>query len=126
MFQEARLFPHLTVQQNLRYGRFFAPRGNRADFDQIVDLLGLAPLLARRPIGLSGGEKQRVGIARAFAIQPKMLLLDEPFASLDPNLRVRLRQDVIAILRTAGAAVVVLGLVGLGYYLGRARGRSAR
>ena len=83
VFQEARLFPHLTVQQNLRYGRFFAPRGNRADFDQIVDLLGLAPLLARRPIGLSGGEKQRVALGRAILSQPRLLLLDEPLAALD-------------------------------------------
>jgi molybdate transport system ATP-binding protein len=84
VFQDARLFPHLTVSQNLRYGRWFAPRRERyASFDEIVDLLGIRALLPRKPQNLSGGEKQRVAIGRALLASPRLLLLDEPLASLD-------------------------------------------
>ncbi|WP_274626286.1 molybdenum ABC transporter ATP-binding protein [Arvimicrobium flavum] len=84
VFQDARLFPHLTVAQNLRYGRFFTPQADRyADFDSIVDLLGIGHLLDRKPDRLSGGEKQRVAIGRALISSPKLLLMDEPLASLD-------------------------------------------
>jgi molybdate transport system ATP-binding protein len=84
VFQEARLFPHLTVRQNLGYGRWFTPARERyADFDHIVDLLGIEALLERRPAALSGGEKQRVAIGRALLASPQLLLMDEPLASLD-------------------------------------------
>lgn len=85
VFQDARLFPHLTVRQNMSYGRWFAGKGAvpAAGFDDIVALLGIAPLLARRPGGLSGGERQRVAIGRALLAGARVLLLDEPLASLD-------------------------------------------
>jgi molybdate transport system ATP-binding protein len=84
VFQDARLLPHLSVRQNLLYGRFFTRKNERyADFDRIVALLDLAHLLARRPQGLSGGEKQRVAIGRALLASPRLLLMDEPLASLD-------------------------------------------
>jgi molybdate transport system ATP-binding protein len=84
VFQEGRLFPHLTVRQNLLYGRFFTPAAERyAALDQVVGLLDIAPLLERRPAALSGGEKQRVAIGRALLASPRVLLLDEPLASLD-------------------------------------------
>ncbi|MBS0123476.1 molybdenum ABC transporter ATP-binding protein [Thetidibacter halocola] len=84
IFQEGRLFPHLTVRQNLAYGRWFAPKeANHADLGQIVDLLGIGPLLDRRPGALSGGEKQRVAIGRALLSAPRMILADEPLAALD-------------------------------------------
>jgi molybdate transport system ATP-binding protein len=84
VFQDARLFPHLTVAQNLRYGRFFTPAGERyADFDAVIALLGIKHLLDRRPALLSGGEKQRVAIGRALVASPKLILMDEPLASLD-------------------------------------------
>jgi molybdate transport system ATP-binding protein len=84
VFQDARLFPHLTVRQNLRYGRFFTPAADRwADFGRVVDLLGIGHLLDRRPAGLSGGEKSRVAIGRALIASPRLLLMDEPLASLD-------------------------------------------
>jgi len=84
VFQEARLFPHLTVRQNLLYGRWFAPRAKRGDdLERVVDLLGIGTLLERRPGRLSGGEKQRVAIGRALLADPRLLLMDEPLASLD-------------------------------------------
>jgi molybdate transport system ATP-binding protein len=84
IFQDARLFPHLTVRDNLRYGWKRAPRTDRPiAFDTVVDLLGIADLLDRRPARLSGGEKQRVAIGRALLAQPRVLLMDEPLASLD-------------------------------------------
>lgn len=88
VFQEGRLLPHFTVRQNLLYGRFFTPRADRyADFGQVVVLLDLAQLLERRPHTLSGGEKQRVAIGRALLASPRMLLMDEPLASLDAGRR---------------------------------------
>jgi molybdate transport system ATP-binding protein len=84
VFQEGRLFPHLTVRQNLLYGRWFTPSSERrAGVEPVVDLLGIRPLLDRRPKSLSGGEKQRVALGRALLADPRLLLLDEPLASLD-------------------------------------------
>lgn len=76
VFQEPRLFPHLTVRQNLTYG-------GRQNFDQVVDMLGIASLLTRRPAHLSGGEAQRVALGRALMSGAELLLLDEPLAALD-------------------------------------------
>jgi molybdate transport system ATP-binding protein len=84
VFQDARLFPHMSVAANLRYGQFFTPKSERyVEHDAVVDLLGIGHLLHRRPSGLSGGEKQRVAIGRALLASPKLLLMDEPLASLD-------------------------------------------
>lgn len=80
VFQEGRLFPHLTVRQNLLYARAAQPG---AGFDHVVGLLGIEPLLERRPGALSGGEVQRVAIGRALLSKPRMLLMDEPLAALD-------------------------------------------
>ncbi|MDE2445614.1 MAG: molybdenum ABC transporter ATP-binding protein [Alphaproteobacteria bacterium] len=83
VFQDARLFPHLSVQQNLKYGRWFSKRRGTAEFDKTVDILGLGALLRRKPVTLSGGEKQRVAIGRALLSNPRLLLMDEPLAALD-------------------------------------------
>ncbi|WP_306154286.1 molybdenum ABC transporter ATP-binding protein [Roseovarius sp. MMSF_3281] len=84
IFQEGRLFPHLTVRQNLAYGAWFAPKNApREDEAKVVELLGIGPLLNRRPAALSGGEKQRVAIGRALLAAPHMILADEPLAALD-------------------------------------------
>lgn len=80
VFQDARLFPHYRVQGNLQYGM---AASMRSQFDSIVALLGIAPLLNRFPLTLSGGEKQRVAIGRALLTAPEILLMDEPLAALD-------------------------------------------
>lgn len=82
VFQDLRLFPHLDVRGNLGYGMRKA-REPRFGFDEVVALLGIERLLARRTGNLSGGEAQRVAIGRALLAQPKLLLLDEPLSSLD-------------------------------------------
>ncbi len=86
VFQDARLFPHLTVEGNLRFGLKRAQSRGMAGlirFDEVVDVLGVGSLLQRRPRDLSGGERQRVGLGRALLSQPRLLLMDEPLASLD-------------------------------------------
>ncbi|WP_109078698.1 molybdenum ABC transporter ATP-binding protein ModC [Aggregatibacter kilianii] len=80
VFQDARLFPHYTVKGNLRYGM---KNTSKAEFDYIVELLGIGHLLKRYPITLSGGEKQRVAIGRALLTDPEILLMDEPLSALD-------------------------------------------
>jgi molybdate transport system ATP-binding protein len=88
VFQDGLLLPHLSVRQNLLYGRFFTPPAERwAELEKITTLLDLAPLLERRPHKLSGGEKQRVAIGRALLASPRLLLMDEPLASLDAGRR---------------------------------------
>lgn len=90
VFQEHRLFPHLDVRDNLLYGRRRVPRAERdsarfgqVGFERVVGLLGIEPLLGRRPRDLSGGEKQRVALGRALLAAPRLLLMDEPLAALD-------------------------------------------
>jgi molybdate transport system ATP-binding protein len=83
--QDAGLFPHLSALGNVRFGA----RADRAAVDAAIETLELRPLLDRRPSSLSGGERQRVALARALATRPRLLLLDEPLAALDPGLRER-------------------------------------
>lgn len=84
VFQDGRLFPHMSVARNLDYGRWMTglPR-DEAQFKRVTELLDIATLLQRRPGALSGGERQRVALGRALLMKPRLMLLDEPMASLD-------------------------------------------
>ena len=103
VFQDGALFPHLTVAANVGFGH---PREGRVQ--ECLDLVGLADRARSYPHELSGGEAQRVALARALAAEPDVILLDEPFASLDAALRVALREDVAVILRDAGASALLV------------------
>jgi iron(III) transport system ATP-binding protein len=105
--QEGSLFPHLSVQANIGFG---LPRRERrgARVKELLDMVGLAGLGRRYPHQLSGGQQQRVALARALAVRPRVVLLDEPFASLDVHLRASVRADVQGILRRAGTTAVLV------------------
>jgi len=94
VFQEASLFAHLSVLGNLRYGLKRTPDAQRISLDQAIELLGIGHLLTRAPDQLSGGERQRVGMARALALQPRLLLMDEPLAALD----LKRKQEILPYL----------------------------
>jgi molybdate transport system ATP-binding protein len=121
VFQEPTLFPHLTVRENIHYGIRVRPGSDPASGDRvrprsdpeqamagIVRLLGIEGLEDRYPRALSGGEGQRVALARALAPDPRLLLLDEPFASLDAPTRLRLRREVRALLQVTGTPAILV------------------
>jgi len=107
VFQDSRLFPHLSVRSNLLYGRWFAGDGGAAaDLASVVELLGIGHLLERRPDSLSGGEKQRVAIGRALLAQPRLLLMDEPLASLDEARRAEILPYIERLRDAAGVPIL--------------------
>jgi len=109
VFQDYALFPHLSVAENVAFGIHALPRPQRAQrVQRMLDLVGLAHAAQRAPHQLSGGQQQRIALARALAPAPKLLLLDEPFSSLDVDLRERLAQDVRQILKDCGATALVV------------------
>jgi iron(III) transport system ATP-binding protein len=104
--QEGSLFPHLTVGANVAFG--LPRRRRRHEVGDLLDAVGLTGLAERYPHQLSGGQQQRVALARALAIKPQVVLLDEPFASLDASLRATVRADVHSVLRSAGTTTVLV------------------
>lgn len=103
--QDGALFPHLRVAANIGFG---LPRSERTRVPDLVRLVGLSGLEHRFPHQLSGGQQQRVALARALAIEPKVILLDEPFSALDAGLRVTLREEVVGILRASGTTALIV------------------
>ncbi|MFK8032234.1 MAG: ABC transporter ATP-binding protein [Gammaproteobacteria bacterium] len=107
VFQDHALFPHLSVAQNAAFGLHKWSAGDASKrVDEVLTLVGLESHAKRFPHQLSGGQQQRAALARALATRPKLLLLDEPFASLDRDLRYRLVQDVSSILRASGTTAL--------------------
>lgn len=107
VFQEHALFPHLTVADNVGFGiRDTDSTATAERIAEMLDLVSLSALGDRFPHELSGGERQRVALARALAPAPTLMLFDEPFASIDHNLRIQLRHDVIAALKATGTPAV--------------------
>lgn len=104
VFQDYALFPHMTVRENVEYGSRYHDETRPAD--ALLEELGVAALADRYPPTLSGGEKQRVALARSLAIQPKAMLLDEPLASLDVPTRQSLRDDLTDVLADVTAVYV--------------------
>ncbi len=108
LFQDFTLFPHLTVRQNIGLGIRDLPTPERkARVDAMADLLGITPLLKRRIHRLSGGEQQRVALARTLVMRPRLLMLDEPFSNLDPMTQQRLSRDVKGIAKDLGISVLL-------------------
>lgn len=109
VFQDYALFPHLTVAKNAAFGLHRMDRRDRATrVAEVLSLVGLSGLEHRYPHQLSGGQQQRVALARALAPGPIVVLLDEPFSNLDPDMRSRMRAEVDAILQQSGATTVLV------------------
>lgn len=106
--QEGALFPHLNVRRNIGFGLRRSDRGRTRSVDELLELVGLTGLERRYPHQLSGGQQQRVALARALAIRPRVVLLDEPFSSLDAGLRASVRSDVRQVLLDAGTTAVLV------------------
>jgi iron(III) transport system ATP-binding protein len=104
--QEGSLFPHLDVRTNVGFGLPRRARGKRVD--ELLAMVGLESFGKRYPHQLSGGQQQRVALARALAPRPRLVLLDEPFASLDAGLRTQVRGDVLAVLRRSGTTAILV------------------
>lgn len=110
-FQGAALFPWLTVYENIAFGaRAMKMKDEeiRKQVERYATMLGLTDHLFKYPAALSGGQKQRVGIARALAVEPAVLLLDEPFSALDPKTTAELHDDVLKLWRETGKTILMV------------------
>ncbi|TDJ49225.1 MAG: ABC transporter ATP-binding protein, partial [Gemmatimonadetes bacterium] len=109
VFQDNALFPHMTVRNNVAFGLANQPKEAIAErVAEMLDLVRLRDVATRYPHELSGGQQQRVALARALAPKPSIVLLDEPFSDLDRSLRIGLREEVRAVLRSTGTAAILV------------------
>jgi iron(III) transport system ATP-binding protein len=108
VFQDLALFPHLNVSQNIGFGLNGKTKDKQPRIDELLNLVGLTGYEKRFPHELSGGEQQRVALARTLAPNPQVVLLDEPFSSLDTDLRREVRAEVKSILKSLGTTVILV------------------
>lgn len=109
LFQNLALFPHMSVAENILYGIYNWPVSEQnLRLQELLQLTGLENLKDRRPHQISGGEKQRAALARALAAKPQLVLMDEPFSSLDPDLRQQLRREIRQILKELGTTALIV------------------
>ncbi|MDD4160157.1 MAG: ATP-binding cassette domain-containing protein, partial [Synergistaceae bacterium] len=107
VYQDYALFPHMSVLHNIEWGLKFLDKPDKKRVGELIDLFKLAPLLNRSPETLSGGEQQRVSLARSLAVDPALLLLDEPLSALDPSFREEL-SDYLAEINKAGMTIIMV------------------
>ncbi len=113
VFQDYTLFPHLTVAQNVSFGLkqgwpWYLPQGERLPLEEALEIFALTPLKYSLPRDLSGGQRQRVALARALIRCPSLLLLDEPFSSLDTLLRTKMRRELLKIKERFSIPVILI------------------
>jgi iron(III) transport system ATP-binding protein len=108
VFQDFALFPHMSVAANVAYGVNGSRSEKQARVRELLELVGLPHLAEKMPHAISGGEQQRIAVARALAPRPQLILMDEPFSNLDYQLRVQLRRDIRRILKQEGVAAILV------------------
>ncbi len=109
VFQDLALWPHLTVQGNIEFGlkaRGIPKNERKRRVQEVLELVGMPGLAGRKPDELSGGQQQRVALARALVLEPKLLLMDEPLSSLDQDLKIRLRKEIIRLQKELGFTMI--------------------
>lgn len=109
--QQGALFPHLSVAKNIAFGldkKVYSQNEIKEIVTEMLELISMPGYEDRQPSEISGGQQTRVALARALAVKPKMVLLDEPFSALDAQLRGELRSDVVALLRAAGTTAILV------------------
>ena len=108
IFQDFALFPHLSVKDNVGYGAAGSKTEKQQRVNELLELVSLPHLATKMPHQISGGEQQRIAVARALAPRPRLILMDEPFSNLDYQLRQQLRRDIREILKHEGVATVLV------------------